>query len=70
MPDIGGRELYRLVEKDRPRLRHRFLFITGDTLGADVVDFIQRSGLTCLEKPLLPNDVVSAVDRALGGTES
>ena len=70
LADIGGRELYRLVEADRPELRDRFLFITGDTLGADMVEFVRQAGLVCLEKPLLPSDLIAAVDRTLEDARS
>lgn len=65
MPDIDGPALYRRLESEHPRYLERIVFITGDTLGLDVDEFIEKSGRPCIEKPFTPEDVRAAVEEVL-----
>ena len=65
MPDIDGPGLYRRLESEQPRLLERMVFITGDTLGLGVDEFIEKSGRPCIEKPFTPEDVRAAVEEVL-----
>ena len=67
MPEFGRRELYRLVVADRPVLCARILFVAGDTLRADVTDFMLEAGVVCLEMPVLPAVAVAAVAKVREG---
>lgn len=51
MPDMDGPALYRVLERDRPELAARMLFVTGDTLSPDASAFIEAVGRPVIEKP-------------------
>ncbi|MEM7026534.1 MAG: ATP-binding protein, partial [Pseudomonadota bacterium] len=52
MPDMDGPALYRALAEHRPELLTRLVFITGDTLAADITGFLSETGANVLEKPL------------------
>ena len=68
MPNMDGGELYRRLERDRPEVIPRLMFITGDTLTPSTVEFIQASGRPLLEKPFGLTDLTDAIHRMLVGT--
>ena len=51
MPDGDGREFYDRAVLHDPALRRRFIFITGDTAGAESRAFIDAVDVPVLEKP-------------------
>jgi PAS domain S-box-containing protein len=51
MPGISGAELYARLAETRPEILSRMAFVTGDTLGASVSEFLRTSGRPVLEKP-------------------
>ena len=57
MPDMDGPALHRELSRVRPELAARTLFITGDTLAADVSGFLAQTGLPLLDKPLDPGEM-------------
>lgn len=61
MPKMDGGELYRQIERRRPDLLSRVLFITGDTLSESTLGFIASTGRRFLEKPFGVPDVVGAI---------
>ena len=51
MPNFPGDMFYKAVERARPHLCKRFIFITGHKDNPKVVDFINQSGRLSLWKP-------------------
>jgi two-component system NtrC family sensor kinase len=51
MPGVSGPEMYERVREIRPQLLTRIAFVTGDTLGASMDEFLKESGRPVLEKP-------------------
>jgi two-component system NtrC family sensor kinase len=51
IPGIGGKELYTYIQKQRPTLADRMIFITGDVLSRDTLHFLKITGNKFLEKP-------------------
>ncbi|HEY7809495.1 MAG TPA: PAS domain S-box protein [Allosphingosinicella sp.] len=51
MPGVSGPEMYARVREIRPQLLSRIAFVTGDTLGASMDNFLKESGRPVLEKP-------------------
>ena len=51
MPVLDGAGLYSQLMMREPRLRGRFIFLTGDTLSVETRRFIERSSVAILEKP-------------------
>ena len=52
MPGMSGQELYRLITERDEALARRTVFVTGDTFGADTLDFLSATGNPSLNKPL------------------
>ncbi len=61
MPDLNGFDFYRRVQASYPHLIDRLIFVTGDTLGTTVRNFLSDTGCRYLEKPLEPKDVIRMV---------
>jgi PAS domain S-box-containing protein len=51
MPDVDGPALYAWIEANRPALRERIAFVTGDTLGTSAARFLARVDRPVVEKP-------------------
>jgi PAS domain S-box-containing protein len=51
MPGVSGPEMYARLKEVRPHLLSRIGFVTGDTLGASMDEFLRESGRPVLEKP-------------------
>ena len=51
MPGMSGPEMYARLGETRPHLLSRLGFVTGDTLGSDMADFLRMSERPVLEKP-------------------
>jgi PAS domain S-box-containing protein len=64
MPDIDGAELYRRLEAMGHPLTRRFVVITGDILGPETREFLERTRVPVLAKPLT-FDELRAVLRGL-----
>ncbi|HET6522191.1 MAG TPA: PAS-domain containing protein [Geminicoccaceae bacterium] len=61
MPDMDGPALFDEVARVRPDLASRFVFATGDQLSDASRRFLTASGRPCLEKPLMPEQVLRIV---------
>jgi two-component system NtrC family sensor kinase len=70
MPEMDGPGLYRAVEASDPELARRFVFITGDTLGATVRDFLDAAGRPTLTKPFDFDEVLRVIQGALRAVET
>ena len=65
MPELDGRAFYTIVLQQYPHLRTRLIFLTGDTLSADLQAFLAHSGQPCLYKPCSAAEVRSAIQQML-----
>ena len=65
MPDMDGPSLYRALASERPELAARILFVTGDTLAADLTGFLDEIGGRVIEKPLDLNEIGRKVQALL-----
>jgi len=61
MPDLDGPALYRRVEESRPELVRRWIFLTGDVLGPETADFLERTNAMTLTKPFTVDDLRRAL---------
>ncbi|PYM83612.1 MAG: hypothetical protein DME09_10370 [Candidatus Rokuibacteriota bacterium] len=68
MPVLSGPELYAAVERRRPDLARRFIFVTGDALNAQTVEFLERIKAPRLSKPVSVDSVRSLVRQVLQTT--
>ncbi len=67
MPGMSGQALYQRVKEMDSELARYTVFITGDTVGAETRNFLQRVDNPCLAKPFKMREVREIVDRLLGG---
>ena len=51
MPGIGGQELYKRILAEFPNLADKILFITGDTINNNTIDFLKTNSCPFLLKP-------------------
>ncbi|MEI8341942.1 MAG: response regulator [Verrucomicrobiota bacterium] len=58
MPKLAGDMFYLAVERMRPYLCERFIFITGQHGNAKVINFINKVGGLMLAKPFPMNDLL------------
>jgi CheY-like chemotaxis protein len=65
MPGLDGPGLYRALERQKPHLLRRFVFITGDTLSGSTREWLERTGALSLSKPFDLNDVRRVLSRVL-----
>ncbi len=65
MPELDGVGLYRELERQRPELLSRLIFLTGDELRPDTTEFLERTGAPALAKPFDADAVRRVVQRAL-----
>jgi CheY-like chemotaxis protein len=65
MPELDGPGLYQAVATRYPHLLSRFVFLTGDTLGKDARDFLERVGVPHLVKPFSASEGRRLVQQAL-----
>jgi two-component system NtrC family sensor kinase len=65
MPRLDGPAFREELVKMGSPLQDRILFITGDTLGPQSREFLQKNAFPCLAKPFLVEELKIAVDRLL-----
>jgi len=67
---FSGQELFRWIEKNRPALSRRVLFVTGDSASESTRAFLEQSGRRYLMKPFSVEDYVQAIRETLDGLRS
>ncbi|HET8946766.1 MAG TPA: ATP-binding protein [Candidatus Polarisedimenticolia bacterium] len=61
MPGLDGQGLYEAVCKERPEMRSRFVFTTGDVVNPDSHGFLQETGCAYLSKPFKLETILTVV---------
>ncbi len=62
MPKMGGVEFFTRAMRKNPELSGRVIFITGDTLGAGVREFLEKNLLPYVNKPFDSSTLMAAVN--------
>jgi signal transduction histidine kinase/FixJ family two-component response regulator len=62
---LSGIDLYRWIAVERPRLRERFLFVTGDIADPELAKLIEHRADRVLHKPFLRQEYLERVARLL-----
>lgn len=65
MPELDGPGLYRELERSYPALLRRVIFLTGDTLGREITEFLETTGAPSLAKPFAVEEVRRITQRVL-----
>ena len=66
MPGMNGMEFYRHLARGNTALETRFVLVTGDSLGGAVRQFLDETGVPCIEKPFAPDEVRRVLAARLG----
>jgi two-component system NtrC family sensor kinase len=66
MPELDGPGLYRALAQQYPHLLRRFIFLTGDTLSPETLNFFAQHSVPRLIKPFTVAEVRRVVQQALG----
>jgi GAF domain-containing protein/ActR/RegA family two-component response regulator len=65
MPGLSGRELFRLIARERPELTNRVIFATSSVPSEDTGEYLRTLEITMVTKPFAARDVLSAVLQTL-----
>jgi two-component system NtrC family sensor kinase len=52
MPGMNGQQLYQAIRALGQELTKKIIFITGDTVSSEILDFIAATGSPALTKPV------------------
>ncbi|UXI69866.1 ATP-binding protein [Tahibacter amnicola] len=65
MPAMTGQDLFRKAQSRWPHLSHRFIFITGGAITADMNRFLDAVPNTVIHKPFRDNSLKTAVSEVI-----
>jgi DNA-binding response OmpR family regulator len=68
MPNLPGDMFYRAVERTKPLLCKRFIFITGFKGNRDIEDFIRKVNGVMLWKPFGTHQLMNAIEMVIQKT--
>ena len=61
MPDIDGEQFFQKLAQLNSDMAKRVVFLTGDTMNPAVCAFLSQCGQPCLEKPIMPAELLEVV---------
>lgn len=70
MPELDGPGLYREVERRHPQFLQRLIFLTGDALSPEILEFLERIRTPTVSKPFTLEAVRRVVQRVLRATQA
>jgi two-component system NtrC family sensor kinase len=68
MPGLNGFELYKWLLDNRPELRSKVIFMTGDIFVPEIKSFLETTGCPYITKPFAMDDFRRTVNSALTDT--
>jgi DNA-binding NtrC family response regulator len=63
---VDGAQVHAWISANRPDLVDRIVIITGDYANEETVSTLRKIGALYLEKPFRVQDLISAVEKAMG----
>lgn len=63
---ISGAEVQEWLQRYRPALAARFVFITGDTARRETAELVAEAKVPCIEKPFRLQQLLAAVEGTIG----
>lgn len=63
---ISGAEVHEWLQRHRPELAARFVFITGDTASSETALLVAQSNMPCIEKPFRLKQFLATVEGTIG----
>lgn len=70
MPDLDGFALYHELERRRPDLVRRMIFISGTTEDPEYEEFLEEAGVPMLSKPFHVEDLRRLAEQALSASKT
>lgn len=68
MPGMSGAQLHETVRARWPELVERFVFVTGGAFTPETRRFLDRGGITCINKPFQLGELLALFERRLRGS--
>jgi len=65
--ELGGRDLYQILQRSNPDITEKTLFITGDTMKYETRRFLQEIKRPYLEKPFMVADFTAQIEDIMAG---
>ena len=65
----SGADVHAWIVANRPELKERMLFITGDTVNENTMKALQSTGVPYIEKPFRVQELINTVERIFGKAE-
>ena|SRR5579863_245320 len=62
---VNGADVHAWITANRPELRSRMLFITGDLVNEETTRILQTTGVPCIEKPFRVQELIAAIRKVL-----
>jgi DNA-binding NtrC family response regulator len=63
---VDGAQVHTWISANRPDLENKVVIITGDYANEETVTTLRKIGALYLEKPFRVQDLISAVEKAMG----
>ena len=63
---VSGADVQTWIQRNRPALAARLVFITGDVANAETLALLRRTGAPCLEKPFRVRQLLEIVEQTFG----
>lgn len=63
---ISGAEVQEWLQRHRPGLAARFVFITGDTASSETASLLAQANSPCIEKPFRLQQLLETVEQTIG----
>lgn len=61
-----GADVHAWIMNNRPELKDKVLFITGDTVNEETMKALKHTGVPYIEKPFRVHQLISTVERIFG----
>ena len=68
MPNLSGEMFYRAVERSKPKMCSRFVFITGSLGNPGINEFFLETGAKVLAKPFQFNELLTSINEIIQKT--
>jgi len=63
---VSGADVQTWIQRNRPGLASRLVFITGDVANTETLALLRRTGAPCLEKPFRVRQLLDIVEQTFG----
>ena len=63
---ITGSDVHDWLQRHRPEMATRIIFITGDTASDETIALLALAGTPCVEKPFRVQQLIDAVEKTIG----